>query len=112
MARTSRVSGGAAGPRAAPAAGTLLTWLSSAAFPADRALLVDAARSRRAPAWLVDSLRRLPSGSVFQSAEHLARALRTLPLVSATVERPVGRQHVAPVPPDDRRPQRARRRTA
>lgn len=48
------------------AAGTLLAWLSSEAFPADRELLVASARKRHAPAWLTDSLGGLPAGIVFQ----------------------------------------------
>lgn len=67
--------------RTSPAAGTLLAWLSSGAFPADRDVLVDWARSRRTPGWLFQALRRLPEDSVYQSAEQLAHALRTQPLV-------------------------------
>ena len=58
------------------AAGTLLAWLSSEAFPADRELLVASARKRHAPVWLTDSLGGLPAGIVFQKAEQLANVLR------------------------------------
>jgi Protein of unknown function (DUF2795) len=62
-------------------AGALLSWLSSEAFPADRELLVASARTGGAPAWLTESLGRLPEGRVFQGAEQLAAALRAQPRV-------------------------------
>jgi Protein of unknown function (DUF2795) len=63
--------------RSRVSAGALLGWLTSDAFPADRDLLVAAARRGRAPAWLTGALRRLPAGRVFQDAEQLAPAVRT-----------------------------------
>ena len=62
-------------------AGALLSSLSSEAFPADRELLVASARTGGAPAWLTESLGRLPEGRVFQGAEQLAQALRAQPRV-------------------------------
>lgn len=56
-------------------AGELLRWLPPQAFPANRDLLVDAARAHRAPSQVVDALGRLPTAQVFQGVDQLAGAL-------------------------------------
>jgi hypothetical protein len=69
-------------------AGALLSWLSSEAFPADGELLVDSARTGGAPAWLTESLGRLPEDRVFQGVEQLADALRAQRCVRILGRRP------------------------
>jgi hypothetical protein len=61
--------------RRSVSAGTLLAWLTSDVFPADRDLLVAAALACRVPSQLTDELRRLPEGAVFQDVEQLASSL-------------------------------------
>lgn len=61
--------------RRSVSAGTLLAWLTSDVFPADRDLLVAAAVARRVPSRVIDELQRLPEGAIFQDVEQLASSL-------------------------------------